>query len=193
MSPTHSSKAIAVLMQEHRVIERVLDALERAAGQLDRSAAVRPGFFLEAADFIAGFADGTHHRKEEGVLFGAMIDGGAPKEGGAIDMMLDEHEQGRAFTRAMRDAARRLESGDAEARRQVVSSARSYVALLRDHIAKEDEMLFPMADEILSAERHDAVLRGFEQIEQQDSGDGAVARFHALAGRLEQEAQALGG
>ncbi|MEK7239261.1 MAG: hemerythrin domain-containing protein [Gemmatimonadota bacterium] len=189
----HPSKAIEVLMQEHRVIERVLDALERAVSQLDRSVAVRPGFFLEAADFMAGFADGCHHRKEEGVLFGAMIDSGAPREGGAIDMMLDEHEQGRAFTRAMREAARRLEAGDAAARRQVVSSARGYVALLRDHIAKEDEMLFPMADGLLSAQRHDDVMRGFEQIEREDADAGAHERFHALAGRLEQEAQSLVG
>lgn len=185
-------KATDVLMQEHRVIERVLDALETAAGHLERSHAVRLGFFLEAADFIAGFADGTHHRKEEGVLFGAMIDSGAPGKGGAIDMMLDEHEQGRVFNRAMSDAARRMEAGDAEARRQVVSNARGYVALLRDHIAKEDEMLFPMADEMLSAQRHDEVMRGFAQIEQQDAGAGDLERFHALAGRLEQEAKALG-
>jgi len=185
-------KATEVLMREHRVIERVLDALETAAGHLDASRPVRAGFFFEAADFIAGFADGTHHRKEEGVLFGAMIDSGVPSGGGAIDMMLDEHEQGRVFNRAMREGARRLEGGDTEARRQVVSNARGYVALLRDHIAKEDEMLFPMADEMLSAQRHDDVLRGFAQIEQEDAGAGAVERFHALADRLEQEAQALG-
>jgi hemerythrin-like domain-containing protein len=185
-------KATEVLMQEHRVIERVLDALETAANHLDRGHPVRPGLFLEAADFIAGFADGCHHRKEEGVLFGAMIDSGAPREGGAIDMMLDEHEQGRAFNRAMRDAARALEGGDTGASRQVVSNARGYVALLRDHIAKEDEMLFPLADEILSAQRHDDVLRGFERIEREDAGAGALERFHALAGRLESEAASLG-
>lgn len=184
-------KATDVLMQEHRVIERVLDALETAANHLERARPVRPGFFLEAADFIAGFADGCHHRKEEGVLFGAMIDSGVPAEGGAIDMMLDEHQQGRAFTRALRDAARGLEAGDPGARRQVVSNARGYVALLRDHIAKEDEMLFPMADEMLSAQRHDEVMRGFEQIEREDAGAGALEKYHELAARLEAEARAL--
>jgi len=49
-----------------------------------------------------------------------------------------------------------------------------------------------MADEILSAERHDTVMRGFEQIEQKDAGDGAVARFHALAAKLEAEARSIG-
>jgi hemerythrin-like domain-containing protein len=106
--------------------------------------------------------------------------------------MLDEHQQGRAYTRAMRESARRLEAGDPGARRQVVSNARGYVALLRDHIAKEDEMLFPMADQMLSAQRHDDVLRGFEQIEREDAGAGALERFHALAARLEAEVQSLG-
>jgi hemerythrin-like domain-containing protein len=184
-------KAIDVLMQEHRLIERVLDALETAAGHLDRSRPVPPAFFLEAADFIAGFADGCHHRKEEGVLFGAMIESGVPSGGGMIDMMLEEHEQGRAFVRGLRDAMRRLQAGDTAARAQVVSNVRGYVALLREHIAKEDEMLFPMADEMMSPARHDSVLAGFERVEREETGAGAHEKFHALAEKLEREARAL--
>ena len=183
-------KASEILMQEHRLIERVLDALEIAAGHLERSHAVAPAFFLEAADFIAGYADGCHHRKEEGVLFGALIESGVGG-GGVIDMMLDEHEQGRALTRALRDAARRLQAGDAAARAQVVSNVRRYVALLRDHIMKEDEMLFPMADEMLSPARQASVLAGFEQLERGEAGEGAHEKFHALAEKLEREARAV--
>ena len=183
--------AIEVLMQEHRVIERVLDALEAAANHLDRQYPVRPAFFLEAADFIAGFADGCHHRKEEGVLFGAMITSGEPEHGGAIDMMLDEHEQGRAFTRAIRDAARRLAAGDAGASRDIVTNAKGYVALLRDHIAKEDEMLFPMADELLTQAQQEEMLRAFARVEHDDAGEGTHEKFLAIAENLESEAAAF--
>lgn len=182
----------AILMDEHRVIEHVLDALERAADHLERRDFVRPGFFLDAADFISGFADGCHHRKEEGVLFGAMQDSGAPRGGGPIEMMLDEHEQGRAFTRAIRAAARSLEAGDASARGPLVANARGYVALLREHIMKEDELLFPMADDLLTPEREAQVLRGFDRVEHEDAGEGAHAKFHALAHTLEKEAASLG-
>ncbi|MBI3569348.1 MAG: hemerythrin domain-containing protein [Gemmatimonadetes bacterium] len=185
-------RATDILMEEHRVIERVLDALETAVRHLDGQPPVRPGFFLDASEFISGFADGCHHRKEEGVLFGALVDSGLPKDDGAIAMMLDEHEQGRAFNRAIRDGARRLEAGDAAAARPLATAARGYVALLRDHIAKEDEMLFPLADEMIAPERLEDVLRGFAEIERQDAGVGAVERFHALAARLEEEAAALG-
>lgn len=181
-------KATEILMQEHRLIERVLDALETAAGHVAQHHAVRPGFFLDAADFIAGFADDCHHHKEEDVLFGAL---GGPETGGAIDMMLDEHQQGRSLNKGMRDAARRLESGDDTARGPLVSNARQYVALLRDHIEKEDEMLFPMADELLSAEQQGELDRGIERIEREETAAGTPAKFKALAERLEAEAKAL--
>ncbi len=179
------------LMQEHRIIEHVLDALETAARYLETGHPVRPEFFLEAADFISGFADGCHHKKEEGVLFGAMVDSGVPRSGGPMDIFLDEHAQGRVFTRGIRDAARRLQQGDASASAALIANARGYVALLRDHIMREDEMLFPMADEMFSAEQQSSVLREFERVEREDVGADAHEKFHALAGRLEREAAAM--
>lgn len=183
-------RAIELLMEEHRIIERVLDALEAAATALDRGEPVRPGFFIEAADFIAGFADGCHHHKEEGVLFEAIVASGLPAAEGPVPVMLHEHQQARALTQGMRNAARRLEEGDPQARRRVVANALGYVALLHDHIAKEDEVLFPMADQMLSDEDHAEVLKGFDRIEREDLKEGAHDRFLALARRLEEEAAA---
>ena len=180
-------RAIEILMEEHRVIERVLDALTAAAGALEAGRPVRPGFFLDAADFIAGFADGCHHHKEEGVLFEAIVAGGLPASEGPVPVMLMEHQQPRALTRSLRDAARRLEQGDPQAGRQVVSSARAYVALLHDHIAKEDEVLFPMADELLTEEEQNQVLADFAKVEQEEPLVGAHDRYLALARRLEEE------
>src|SRR4030065_429878 len=74
-----------------------------------------PGVFIMAADFIKGFADGCHHKKEEGVLFPAMQAAGVPSEGGPISVMLAEHEQGRRLTAGMRAAAERLPACDASA------------------------------------------------------------------------------
>jgi hemerythrin-like domain-containing protein len=175
-------KAIDILMQEHRVIERVLDAVEAATYSLEQGHRLRPGFFQDAAEFFAGFADGTHHRKEEGVLFPAMIDAGVPSSGGPIPVMLMEHEQGRTLVRAMRDAATGLDAGDSGAGQRVIASARSFVALLRDHIVKEDEVLFPMAAQLIPAGRHDSLLASFEAAGADP--DDAEGRFIQLAERL---------
>ncbi len=176
-----------ILMNEHRVIERVLDALEAASARLEAGEDVRAGFFLDAADFIAGFADGTHHRKEEDVLFGAMIAGGSPDHGGPIDMMLEEHEQARLYTRAIRDGARALQRGETGAHRKVAASARHYIALLRDHIVKEDDMLFPMANDIFTPGEEAEVLAAFEKVGA-SAADHDATHWLALAARIEAEA-----
>lgn len=178
-------KATEILMGEHRVIERVLNALETAAQRLEEGKDLRPAFFTDAAEFIKGFADGCHHHKEEGVLFKTLVDSGFPSQGGPISVMLMEHEQGRAYTRALLEAAQRLAAGDAAARREVIENARGYASLLRHHIAKEDNILFRMADQALPPAAQDQVLEGFESLEQRE--EEVHGRYLALASTLEQE------
>jgi hemerythrin-like domain-containing protein len=180
-------KATEILMQEHRVIERVLASLEKAADALNEGQPVRPGFFTDAADFVKGFADGCHHKKEEGVLFEEMVQAGLPRDVGPVAVMLSEHEQGRAYTRGMRAAAERLDAGDFLARGELVRNALGYARLLRQHIQKEDGILFPMADQMLPAPRQDAVLDGFEHVEHEETGEGVHEKYLALAESLERE------
>ena len=66
-----------------------------------------------------------------------------------------------------------------------------YVALLRDHIAKEDEMLFPMAVELIPPSREEELLERFDQVEAEDAGSGAHARLMALAAQLAREAELI--
>ncbi len=182
-------KAIEILMEEHRVIERVLNALERAAQRAAAGEHVRPAFFINTALFTKNFADGCHHRKEEGVLFKAMNEAGMPVEGASIAVMLAEHEQGRAFTREMRAAAEKWEKGDCSALQAVVQNALGYVALLRQHIHKEDNILFPMAGRVIPIEHHEAVNEAFERVEHEETGEGVHEKYLALAEVLEKEGQ----
>jgi len=180
-------EATEILMEEHRVIERVLASLEVAAGRLDAGEPVKPAVFIKAADFIKGFADGCHHKKEEGVLFPAMQAAGVPSEGGPISVMLAEHEQGRRLTAGMRSAAERLAAGETSASEAVVMNALQYVALLRGHIAKEDNVLFPMADRVIEGPARAEVSAAFDQVEHEETGEGVHERFLALAAAIERE------
>jgi hemerythrin-like domain-containing protein len=180
-------KATDILMSEHRVIERFIHTLEKATNLLDGGQEVRPGFFLEAAYFIQGFADGCHHMKEEGVLFKAIQESGVPSEGGPIGVMLYEHEQGRSFTRAMRAAAQRLAEGDVTVKQAIVDNALGYVTLLRQHIMKEDRILFPMADRIIPLDRQEQITERFEQVEHEETGESDHEKYLAMAEALEKE------
>ena len=175
-------QATQILMEEHRVIERVLAALEIAANRLSAGENIPMEFFLKAADFIQNFADGSHHKKEEGILFTALEANGMPQDAGPVGMMLHEHEEGRQFTRAMRVGA---ESGDSSAKQQVIQNALGYAALLRQHILKEDNILFPMADQILPAGQQAEVLSAFKRVENEDA---VHEKYLRLADELEKAA-----
>jgi len=183
-------EATQILMAEHRIIERVILALETAAGRLEQDPKFRAGFFIDTADFIKGFADGCHHRKEEGALFPAIAANGVPVEGGPIGVMLSEHEQGRLLTRAMRQAAERLAAGDLSAKTKIIHNARSYAVLLRQHIQKEDQVLFPMAERVIPLEQQNLVAQDFERVEHEETGEGIHEKYLALANQLELEAGA---
>ena len=180
-------QATQILMEEHGVIERVLTALETAANRVSQGDEIQPAFFVNAALFIKNFADGSHHHKEEGVLFVAMTESGIPTQGGPIGVMLAEHEQGRAFTRGMKEAAEKWEAGDLSARATVVENALGYVALLRQHIQKENKILFPMADRLISPARQAKVSADFEQIKHEETGAGVHEKYLALAAVLEEQ------
>jgi hemerythrin-like domain-containing protein len=182
-------KATQVLSEEHRVIERVLSALETGAWLLAQENGLQPDFFIQATDFIKGFADGCHHKKEEGVLFKTMVANGAPQEGGPVGVMLYEHELARRYTAALRKAAERLKGGDESARADVIENARHYAALLRQHIGKEDTILFPMADRLIPSDQHDAVWEGFEHVEHEETGEGVHEKYLALASALEKQVE----
>ncbi len=180
-------EATHILKEEHRVIERVLVSLEVAASRLKAGEAISPHFFIQASDFVKGFADGCHHKKEEGVLFPAMEAAGIPAEGGPIAVMLAEHQEGRRLTAAMRAGAEKLQSGDPTAREEVAQNALEYVALLRQHIAKEDNVLFPMADRAIQGSAEDQVAQAFDHVEHEETGEGVHERFLDLAEYLERQ------
>jgi hemerythrin-like domain-containing protein len=180
-------KATEILMEEHRVIERVLTALERAATRLSKGQDVYMRFFTGTTVFIKNFADGCHHQKEEGILFPAMIENGMSKESGPIAVMLVEHEEGRRLTQKMRLALERIQTSDDSSRNDLIQSALGYVTLLRQHIYKEDNILFPMADKVIPPDQQAQILEAFKLVERDESGEGVHEKYTALALRLEQE------
>lgn len=171
-----------ILSDEHRVIERVLDAVD---GLTRRPADESLAAWKKALEFIRQFADACHHFKEEQVLFPAMEEHGIPRDGGPIGMMLLEHEEGRSYVRAMAAAISGIETQDKAAHAALVQNAQAYLRLLREHIQKEDEILYPMAERAIPAAEQSAMLTQFAEHEAKEMGAGAHERYLKIAGELE--------
>jgi hemerythrin-like domain-containing protein len=151
---------------------------------------VRLGFFQDASAFFRNFADGCHHRKEEESFFMALADSGLSNQTGPIAIMLAEHEQGRTYNRAMEKAARAIDRGEPAAQTDLTRNALEYIGLLRQHIRRENEFLFPMAERLISPLRQKELAAEFEQIERKETGAGVHEKYHRLAEAMEKEAAA---
>jgi hemerythrin-like domain-containing protein len=175
---------IEVLMDEHQLILTVLDSLEEGAGRLDSGDPIDPEFFLEAAEFVSGFADKCHHAKEEDILFVAMTAMDMPQDSGPVAVMLAEHDEGRQYTGGFRSAAEQMKDGDTSAAADVVRNVYDYVNLLREHIVKEDKVLFPMAEQIMPVDAMEKMSDDFQRVIDADEKNGIPDKYRALAVKL---------
>ena len=173
-------------MDEHRVIEKGLRALDGLCNRLESGGAAPPTALEEMADFISNFADEFHHAKEEAHLFPVLEQNGVPKEGGPLGVMLNEHETGRQMSAAMRRASEEYSSGDPKAGESFAKTGRLFSELLRSHIQKEDNILFMIADSVLDESAFGQVRKGFETARAQFD-KGFRERYEELASRLERE------
>jgi len=176
--------AIQTLMDEHRVIERAITALTGYARAIAGGADLPRQDLVELVGFLQDYADSHHHGKEEDILFRAMADHGMPVDGGPLAVMLAEHTEGRRLTRALADLAAGEEAWGPDHRSRLLRAATGYARLLRDHIQKEDRVLYPMAAQMLPEDAWREIESEFSRFQAAPQRMEQAARLVSLAGSL---------
>ncbi len=138
-------------------------------------------FGNELIFFLKTFADKCHHGKEEDYLFKELITRGMPNEGGPIGVMLQEHRQGREYISYL---SKSLESKDLS---NFNNNLVKYRDLLRNHIEKENNVLFVMADKLLDDVRQNELFELFEKYEDTVIGHGVHEELHSMIHKWENE------
>jgi hemerythrin-like domain-containing protein len=176
------SKAIDDLKNEHDAILSAIQILERMIADMEKTPSVDTKDMHDFIGFLKEFADKCHHGKEEGLLFPALIQAGLPEKGGPIGVMLADHAQGRQFIREME------ESLTPEVDRvKLAQAAGGYAALLRNHIQKENMLLFPMTEKMLTETQLEQLYEGFEEHEEKVIGQGRHEELHAMLKSLQEK------
>ncbi len=168
------SKLLTALVTEHDHILRVLAALhDYAAFHAHDDGDVR-AVLGQFVTYLREYVDGWHHHKEEEVLFVAMGHAGLPMDGGPLGCMLREHDAGRRHVGMLAElAAARVPGPLTQEELAVMAGAvAGYVALLTSHIAKENQVLYPMAERIIAP----GALAALDELGERASGDPGDGR-----------------
>jgi len=174
------------LDKEHKLIKSMLVILEAVCRKEESPNNIDPNHLEDIVEFIKVFADKCHHGKEEELLFPALENAGIPRDGGPIGVMLQEHDIGSGFVQAMKKSAIQYKSGNKEAFTQFAENGRNYIELLRQHIEKEDKILYPMAEQVISSENQHMLLGKFNEVEREVLGIDKHEEFKGLIKSLEQ-------
>jgi hemerythrin-like domain-containing protein len=177
-------KATDILRSEHETILDVLAAVEWISHRAKFDHVLDLRSAQEALDFLRGFADRCHHGKEEQHFFPALAARGLPREVGPLAVMASEHDRGRALLAGMSEALADAQQSKAGAPARFGAVGEAYAEFMRNHIQKENGVLFPMGDGMLSEQEQTAVLSGFESFEHEDMGADAHQRFLDVAAGL---------
>tara|TARA_Y100000310_G_C20291017_1_gene627219 strand:- start:110 stop:628 length:519 start_codon:yes stop_codon:yes gene_type:complete len=152
--------ALEILSGEHQNILKVTNALIKECDALQSGKEVDKVFFKKVIEFVRKYADKFHHAKEEDILFVELCKDEVQMHCNPTQQMLHEHDLGRNFIK-------KLENGlEEEDRNKIIENARGYAQLLQEHIFKEDNILYPMAEQSLSQDIKELMLDKFKQIEE---------------------------
>lgn len=168
-----SSAVIDTLMSEHRRIEKVLFCLMKYVDGASPKMIANRSDLEKFVDFIRNYSDRLHHLKEEDLLFKAMVSNGFPEEDGPIAVMLSDHEECRRYVKIL------ASESDIQ---KLVHAARSFCELLTQHIHKEDQILYPMALQILPGDRQMVLSEQFDSFREANLDD--LRKYEKLADDL---------
>jgi len=171
-------------MNEHQLIKQVLHCLEQIARRCRTVGTLEQQPAQEAMRFFREYADGYHHQKEESVLFPLLEAKGLTEESSLTGDLIAEHALGRFHVDAMEEALSGAVAGDPAAVERFVRHARDYVRMLRRHIRREDDFLFPMADVAMEQDERASLLTSFEEITGAERFRGKLELYEQVADRL---------
>lgn len=173
-------KATSNLENDHVHILKLCDVMEKIVldDKIDLS------HIEEIVNIIRNFNDGLHHKKEEDLLFPKMSEKGFSMQSGPVAVMLNDHEAGRSYVKGIAGRINAYKSGNVSEKKVIYANMLGYVELLRNHIAKENNVLFRMADNCLSAEEQESLLSEFLEIEGIHGSKGAEAEYVYRIDRL---------
>lgn len=157
------ARTLNIIRDEHRSISAILHGMEYLVDRVrTRKARIDPRVFSAMIYYLDTFSERMHHPKEDRYLFKAMRSRGAEAAAVVADLEKEHAAGGEALKRLEQSLVRYEEGGDKEFPAFAEAVAR-FVGGYRDHMHKEEHIVFPLAQRLLSAQDWAAIDRAFEE------------------------------
>lgn len=154
-------KALSVIRDEHRSIAAVLHGMEHLVRQIrEQGAKIDLRVFRAMLYYLDTFSERMHHPKEDRVLF-APLKARAAGAGGLIEELEREHASGGDSLRRVEQCLIRYEQGGEREFEDFSKEVERFAAGYWEHMRKEEDQVFPLAEKLFSEEDWAEIDREF--------------------------------
>jgi hemerythrin-like domain-containing protein len=178
-------KPTEVLEREHHFIMHVAACMVHLAEDLGKGQEISTATLADILEFLRTFADQCHHGKEEDYLFRMLEKKGIPAKGCPLGVLRMEHDQARSLVGQLANISGQY-AKDGSEKETLRTTLLRLVELYKGHIWKEDYLLFPMTNKVLSTKEQETLNEQFEQMDSR-MGTDVSDEFEKLAAKLQHE------
>jgi len=178
MTPTEN------LIKEHEEINELLDIMSKIALKIKSKDVFYPNDVEEIIDYLIIIIENSHHGKEDDVFYPELISSGIPKETAPLSIINYEHTLANRYLKDISSCVVNCKIGNDFSGELLADSLTNYVVVIKNHIQREEEIIFPIANEVLSSEKQNEISQRFEDIEQKNISLSFFDRFNKLLKKL---------
>ena len=177
-------KTLNIIRDEHRSIAAILSGMEYLVRRISaRRKKVDPRVFHAMLYYLDTFSERIHHPKEDQYLFKAMRECSA-EAGTHVADLEEEHARGEDALRRLAQCLIRYEEGGEREFPAFEREVENFVRNYREHMRKEEDVAFPLAEQLLSASDWQTIDRAFEENRDPLAADRDTRGFEKLFDRI---------
>jgi hemerythrin-like domain-containing protein len=176
--------ALNIIRDEHRSIAAVLHGMKELVFRIrERGAKIDPRVFRAMLYYLDTFSERMHHPKEDQYLFAPLRRLGA----GADELIAElerEHAQGENALRRVEQCLIRYEEGGEKEFSEFAGEVERFVERYWDHMSKEEERVFPLAEKLFTRSDWEAIDKAFQANADPLANDRNERDFRKLFSRI---------
>ncbi len=167
---TKKSDPITLLIDEHRIMERVMDVMEKLAEGIEEQRPISSDMILGNIGMLLECNDEYHYGKEEDILLPFLEEIGKNEIKESIQSCITKYRENDTLLATIIDSLEDYSNGDMDATIRIMENIREFVANVRPLYLNEDEEIFKPLKKNLTTEEMDRLSEKFQDFDYEWDG-----------------------
>jgi len=162
---TKKSDPITLLIDEHRIMERVMDVMEKLAEGIEEQRPISSDMILGNIGMLLECNDEYHYGKEEDILLPFLEEIGKNEIKESIQSCITKYRENDTLLATIIDSLEDYSNGDMDATIRIMENIREFVRNVRPLYLNEDEEIFRPLKKNLTTEEMDRLSEKFQDFD----------------------------